>query len=180
MGLLVNSPLYVVFFAPLGSAPAGPASTHGDSDRLDILLSTTEHNVGVGTADGNGTLTSGYVRDPVHASISIYSTAKKQSASVRGWMIRAILAVYCFGPRATAGSIVFSAGLAAMYHVWGRYDDASQLRFGGNYLMRYLEGPRSQHWLDLYICKHKNRQDGSTHHAIAASRDGSVGAFEAL
>ena len=125
-------------------------------------------------------LASGYVRDPVHASISIYSTATKQSAPVRGWMIRAILAVYCFGPHATAGSIVFSAGLAAMYHVWGRYDDASQLRFGGDFLVWHLEGPRSQHWLDLYICKHKNRQNGGTHHAIAASRDGSVGAFEAL
>ena len=82
-------------------------------------------------------------------------------------MIRAILAVYCFGPHATAGSIMFSAGLAAMYHVWGRYDDASQLRFGENILVWHLEGSRSQHWLDLYICKHKNRQDGGTQQAIA-------------
>ena len=36
------------------------------------------------------------------------------------------------------------------------------------------------HWVDLYVNKNKNRQDGGTHHAIAASESPSMGAFEAL
>ena len=95
-------------------------------------------------------------------------------------MIRDVLRIYCFGPSATLASIVFGAALAAMYHVWGRYDDATQLRYGGDSMVWHRNGPADSHWVDLYVNKHKNRQDGGTHHAIAASEGPSLGAFEAL
>ena len=119
-------------------------------------------------------------RAPVQAAVSIFSTATRKSAPVRGWMIRDVLRLYCFGPSATLASIVFGAALAAMYHVWGRYDDATQLRYGGDSMVWHRNGPADSHWVDLYVNKHKNRQDGGTHHAIAASEGPSLGAFEAL
>ena len=96
-------------------------------------------------------------RAPVQAAVSIFSTATRKSAPVRGWMIRDVLRLYCFGPSATLASIVFGAALAAMYHVWGRYDAATQLRYGGDSMVWHRNGSADPHWVDLYVNKHKNR-----------------------
>ena len=58
-------------------------------------------------------------RAPAQAAVSILSTATRKSAPVRGWMVRDLLKIYCFGLSATLVSIEFGAALAAMYHVGG-------------------------------------------------------------